>query len=230
MRSTDLLLPAAVLWDMDGTLVDTEPLWFAAEAALAARHGVPWGPSESEHLIGMPLEVYGGVLVDAGVPLTVEQVIEQMVAEVAVGLRRAAVFRPGVVDLLGALVDAGVPCALVTMSYRELAAPVVAQAPPGSLPVVVTGEDVRQGKPHPEPYLRAAELLGVAIQDCVAIEDSPPGISSAMAAGARTLGVPHLLPVEARPGLSRAASLADVSLATLAAIHAGEVVDLPGRR
>ncbi len=219
-------LPTAVLWDMDGTLVDTEPLWFAAEAALAARHRVAWGPELSSELVGMPLEVYGAARVAQGVDLTVAQGVDELVAEVRVGLLAEIGWRPGVPELLAALAEAGVPCAMVTMSYRALAEPVVAQAPDGVFGVIVAGEDVEQGKPHPEPYLRAAAALGIEPGRCVAIEDSPPGISSAMAAGARTLGVPHLLEVEPRPGICGARSVAGTVLGVGPELGAGRVVDL----
>jgi HAD superfamily hydrolase (TIGR01509 family) len=219
-------LPAAVLWDMDGTLVDTEPLWFAAEATIAERHGVPWGPDLSAQLVGMPLERYAQILVEHGVELPVPDLVGALVDMVATGLDRRITWQPGALDLLAALSAADVPCALVTMSYRRLADTVVAQAPTGTFQVVVTGDDVEHGKPHPEPYLRAAAELGVEPHRCVALEDSPPGIGSAMASGARTLGVPHMVPVEARPGLSRVPTLAGIGLADLARIVAGEDLDL----
>lgn len=225
---TSPALPAAVLWDMDGTLVDTEPLWIATERGVAERFGVAWTAELSASLIGMPLDVYAGLLVRQGVGLTPAAVIELMVAEVAAGLAEQVTWQPGVPALLADLAAAGVPCALVTMSYRSLAEPVLARAPEGAFRVLVAGDEVDHGKPHPEPYLRAAAALGVPIEDCVAIEDSPPGITSAMAAGARTIGVPHILPVEPRPGLSRVRSLAQVGLAELARVHAGEVLDLHG--
>jgi HAD superfamily hydrolase (TIGR01509 family) len=222
----DPALPAAVLWDMDGTLVDTEPLWFAAEAAIAERHGVPWGPDLSAELVGMPLERYAQMLVDRGVELSAPDVVAALVDMVADGLDREVTWQPGVLDLLAELSDAGVPCALVTMSYRRLADVVVAQAPAGTFRVVVTGDDVEHGKPHPEPYLRAAAALGVAPHRCVALEDSPPGIGSALASGARTIGVPHMVPVEPRPGLSRVPTLVGLGLADLARVVAGEDLDL----
>jgi len=219
-------LPAAVLWDMDGTLVDTEPLWFAAEAAIAERHGVPWGPELSAQLVGMPLERYAQMLVERGVALPTPDLVSALVDIVSAGLDQRITWQPGVLDLLAELAAAGVPCALVTMSYRRLADAVVAKAPAGAFRVVVTGDDVEHGKPHPEPYLRAAAELGVEPHRCVALEDSPPGIGSAMASGARTLGVPHMVPVEPRPGLSRVPTLAGIGLAELARIVAGEDLDL----
>lgn len=219
-------LPAAVLWDMDGTLVDTEPLWFAAEAAIAERHGVPWGPELSAQLVGMPLDRYAQMLVERGVELSATDVVAALVDMVAAGLDHDVTWQPGVLDLLAELSAAHVPCALVTMSYRRLADTVVARAPAGAFQVVVSGDDVEHGKPHPEPYLRAAAELGVEPHRCVALEDSPPGIGSAMAAGARTVGVPHMVPVEPRPGLSRVPTLAGIGLADLARIAGGEDLDL----
>lgn len=219
-------LPAAVLWDMDGTLVDTEPAWMAAEEELVEEFGGVWTAEDSIRMIGMPLEPAAAILQAHGVELSVEAIGERLVASVVASVGRRLDWQPGAVELLAAVRDAGVPCALVTMSYREFAEAVLVQGPPGTFDVVVTGDEVTHGKPHPEPYLRAAELLGVDITRCVAIEDSPPGVASALASGARTLGVQHIAPVVARPGLSRARSLEQVGLDELRAIVGGEVLEL----
>jgi HAD superfamily hydrolase (TIGR01509 family) len=226
----NLTMPAAVLWDMDGTLVDTEPLWFAAEREVAASRGLVWDPEVSKSLVGMPLHVYGSMLVERGAGTDAAQVVDELIGRVVAELAAQVTWRPGALELLTDLVERGVPTALVTMSYRVLADLVVAQAPAGAFPVVVTGDDVTNGKPDPEAYLRAAHELGVPIDQCVAIEDSPPGLGSALSSGARTLGVPHIVPVEPRPGLSRAASLTDVGLDDLARMVSGEVLDLTGGR
>ncbi len=117
------------------------------------------------------------------------------------------------------------PCGLVTMSYRSIADRVVAHAPPGAFGAVVTGDTVSRGKPHPEPYVTAAAKLGVDIARAVAVEDSPTGLASATAAGARPLAVPHIVPIPPAPGLSRVDSLAEVTLADLATIAAGTPID-----
>lgn len=221
-------LPAAVLWDMDGTLVDTEPGWMAAERMLVEQHGGTWTREEAEAMVGLPLTEGAARLQAAGVALPVPEIVERMLDHVVATLDEHADWQPGARELLLALRDAGVPCALVTMSYRRLAEAVLASAPAGAFAVLVTGDEVTHGKPHPEPYLTAATALGVDIAECVAIEDSPPGIGSALAAGARTLGVQHIVPVEARPGLSRVDSLAGVTLADLARLRAGEVIDRLG--
>jgi len=98
----------------------------------------------------------------------------------------------------------------------------------GAIRVVVAGDDVTRGKPDPEPYLTAAARLGVDPRDCVAIEDSPGGLRSAMAAGAKTIGVPNIVAVDPAPGLSRFPDLLSITLADLAAVHAGEVIDRIG--
>lgn len=221
-------LPAAVLWDMDGTLVDTEPAWMAAEAGLVEQFGGTWTPQDAVQMIGMSLTPAAEILQRHGVDLPVEVIGERLVASVVAAVGRHLIWQPGALELLAALRGAGVRCALVTMSYREFAEAVIGQGPPGAFEVVVTGDEVEHGKPHPEPYLTAARLLGVDIADCVAIEDSRPGIASALAAGARTLGVQHIVPVDRQPGLSRTDSLERIGLAELARLRAGDVIDLLG--
>ncbi len=222
-------LPAAVLWDMDGTLIDTEPCWIAAERQLVESYGGTWSQEEAEALIGVALLDAAPVFQAAGVDLEPREIARRLTATV-IDLLPTATFQPGALELLAQLTAAGVPSAIVTASYRPMVDAVVALTPPGSFAAVVTGDEVARGKPDPLPYLRAAELLGVDPRHCVAIEDSPPGITAALASGARTLGVPHQLPVPPRPGLSRVASLADVTLADLTRLRAGEVLDgLAGR-
>ncbi|WP_341272831.1 HAD family phosphatase [Xylanimonas ulmi] len=218
-------LPAAVLWDMDGTLVDTEPYWIAAEHALVDAHGGQWSHEQALQLVGNSLLASARILQDAGVRLEAEAIVDWLLDRVVDDVRRHTPWQPGARELLAALAEAGVPCALVTMSYRRLAN-VVAEQTAGALRVVVAGDDVRLGKPHPESYLTAAELLGVPIERCVAIEDSPTGIASASASGARVLGVEAMVPVPRAPGLSRATSLRAVGLREVARIHAGAVLDL----
>ena len=217
-------LPAAVLWDMDGTLIDTEPCWIAAERQLVESFGGTWSQEEAEALIGVALLDAAPVFQGAGVDLEPREIARRLTATV-IEMLPTATFQPGALELLAQLTAAGVPSAIVTASYRPMVDAVVALTPPGSFAAVVTGDEVARGKPDPLPYLRAAELLGVDPEHCVAIEDSPPGITAALASGARTLGVPHQLPVPPRPGLSRVASLADVTLADLTLLRAGEVLD-----
>jgi HAD superfamily hydrolase (TIGR01509 family) len=218
-RMTDVTRPAAVLWDMDGTLVDTEPYWIEAEYDLVAEHGGAWSDEHAHALIGSPLMVSAEYIRHhGGVDLAPEAVVQRLLDHVSARVRERMPWQPGARELLGELVDAGVPCALVTMSWTQLASAVLEALPAGWFDVVVTGDEVTHGKPHPEPYLLAASRLGVEVADCVAIEDSVPGLASAEAAGARTIAVPHLVPIPPAPGRVRVRSLEDVDLAALAVV------------
>jgi len=195
-------LPAAVLWDMDGTLVDTEPYWIEAEHALAAEHGATWSHEQAMHLVGSDLLDSGRYIVDEmGLDLTPEQVVDRLLDGVVGRVVEAVPWRPGARELLAALRREGVPCALVTMSWRRFTDPVLAHLPEGTFDAVVTGDAVSRGKPHPEPYETAARLLGVEPADAVAIEDSETGTRSAEAAGCTVVVVPLHVPVE--PGERR---------------------------
>lgn len=220
-------LPDAVLWDMDGTLVDTEPYWMAAETAVVSRHGGTWTHQQGLQLVGNDLLVSARVIREqTGIPGTDEEIIGQIISEVVEHVRAdGAPWRPGALELLATLRAAGVPCALVTMSYAVLADAVVEQAPAGTFAVVVTGDQVTRGKPDPEPYLLAAERLGVDVRRTVAIEDSSVGVASALASGAHTIAVPLMVPIEPRDGLSRLRSLEGVGLDLVVAVAGGARLD-----
>ncbi|WP_350349912.1 HAD family phosphatase [Agromyces sp. G08B096] len=187
-------LPAAVLWDMDGTIVDTEPYWMAAEVELFASYGIDWTHEESMQVVGMGLWEAAELFRRRGVGMAADDIVAHLTEQVRRRLADDGVpWRPGARELLEALREGGVPTALVTMSIRSMAEDVVRAIPFDAFDVLVTGDEVDEPKPHPEPYLRAAELLGVDIADCVAIEDSPAGVTSASASGALALGVPNIL-------------------------------------
>ena len=190
----ELVGAAAVLFDLDGTLIDTEPVWMAAELRLAAAHGARWTEQDAVACIGNPIPVSAQRLRDAGVALPVEEIVQRLLGEVVSVVRGEIPWQPGAAQLLKSL-HGRVPLALVTMSYRSLAGAVLDALPDGTFTAVVTGDEVTHGKPHPEPYLRACALLGVRPQDCVVVEDSPAGIASGLAAGARVVAVPHVAPL-----------------------------------
>jgi len=206
----------AVLWDMDGTLVDTEPYWFDVEFELVAEFGGTWTDADAVSLVGFDLiDSAHELRKRGGVQLEPVQVVERLLDGVIARVAEQLPWRPGAPELLAECVAAGIPCVLVTMSWRRLADAVIASAPAGSFVASVTGDEVRNGKPHPEPYLAAAAELGADPADCVAIEDSPTGVASALAAGCATLGVPHVVPIAAAPGLTLVESLDGVRLADL---------------
>jgi HAD superfamily hydrolase (TIGR01509 family) len=188
--------PAAVLWDMDGTLVDTEPYWIEVEYEIAERHGGTWSHAHALNLVGNDLLDSGRYIREhMGIEPSPEQIVEELLDGVVARVERAVPWQPGAREQLAALRGAGVPCALVTMSYERFVAPILAALPPGTFDVVVTGDRVELGKPHPEPYLKAAAGLGVAPGDCLAVEDSNTGAKSAESAGCTVLVIPNHVPV-----------------------------------
>jgi HAD superfamily hydrolase (TIGR01509 family) len=218
-------LPAAVLWDMDGTLINSEPYWMAAEGELTREHGVPWTHEDGLQLVGRALVDSAAIMQRAGVRLEIPEIVDYLITRVIAQVEIEVPWQDGAVEVLAAVRELGVPCALVTMSYRSFADAFVAQAAPGTFDVTVTGDEVSQGKPHPEAYLRAAEMLGVPIEDCLVVEDSPSGIASGLASGATTVGIEVMVPVEPQPGLSRIRSLRTLTSETLGRLVAGEVLD-----
>ncbi|HWI32432.1 MAG TPA: HAD family phosphatase [Microbacterium sp.] len=189
--------PRAVLWDMDGTLVDTEPYWMAAEFPLVESFGGTWSHEQGLQLVGMGLEDAARIFQAAGVRMAVHDIIDTLTDDV---MRQLAIkgvpFRPGARELLESLKRAGIRTALVTMSLRRMAQSVVDLIDFDAFDVIVAGDDSTRPKPFPDPYLQACAALGMDPADAVAIEDSPNGLRSAVASGAVSLGVPHMVSLE----------------------------------
>ncbi|MFZ4298607.1 HAD family hydrolase [Streptomyces cinereoruber] len=207
---------AAVLFDMDGTLVDTETLWWDATEEVAARLGHRLTAADAPEVVGRAVEDTAAHLVRA----TGMSGTAGVASALATAFRRrvdaGAPLRPGAGRLLAELDREGVPFALVSASPRSVVDAVTGGAL-ARVPFAFTlsADDTARTKPHPDPYRTAAERLGVPVASCVAVEDSPDGTASADAAGCVVLVVPSLLPVEPGPGRVFAESLEEVSLATL---------------
>ncbi len=216
----------AVLFDMDGTLMDTEPLWFQSEMEYAAPYGKPWTTEQAEAMVGNQMLVTGRALKEwTGSEDSPEQIVQHLIdwMEQAVSSQPLR-WRPGAERLVQELKQAGVPLALVTSSPKVLADAVVSRLP-GVFDVVISANDVQNMKPNPEPYLKAAEQLGVSPAGTVILEDSPSGLTSGIAAGGNVIGIPCVVPIPAQERLSRVGSVEDLDLATLRRIAAGSVVD-----
>lgn len=213
--------PAAVLWDMDGTLIDSEHYWLSSEKALAAEHGATWSETDGLDLVGMSLYESTAVIKERiGSNLAPEQIIERLTNDVVGHLNRHVPWRPGARELLLELRERGIRTALVTMSLRRMAMSVVNALDAdfggmGAFDVVIGGDEVPRGKPHPDPYLIAAQRLGVAIEECIAIEDSLNGLLSAEASGAVAIGVPNVVQLPERDGRHIWPTLEGVSVSNL---------------
>ncbi|WP_453984085.1 HAD family hydrolase [Brevibacterium casei] len=212
--------PAAVLWDMDGTLVDTEPFWIAAETELMTAHGLPWSEEQGLEFVGNDLLTSAEMMREAGLDLPAPVIVDTLLTAVIAAVGQRVPFRPGALELLEALRAEGIPCVMVTMSYRRLAEAVISACPPGSFAGLIGGDDVARGKPDPEPYLAGAALLGLDPGDCVALEDSRPGLASAEAAGTIPIGIPHLVDLDPAPGTTLWPSLAGRSVDDLREVSA----------
>jgi HAD superfamily hydrolase (TIGR01509 family) len=206
----------AVLFDMDGLLVDSEPLWFEVECAVMARLHGEWSEADQQALVGGSLtRTVSYLLARAVRPASREDVGRWLVAGMtSLLMSRTLTMLPGAGKLLAEVRAAGLPHALVTSSERPVMDAVLLQLGV-SFDATVCANDVTCGKPDPEPYLRAASLLGADPPSCVALEDSPNGVASAETAGCRVVAVPSLVPIPARPGRVVAASLRQVDLAML---------------
>lgn len=214
--STTTATLAAALWDFDGTLADTEPLWVAAEYDLINGLGHSWSHEHAQHLVGNALIDSGAYILDViGRPdLTPAWVVQELLGRVVRALSTQPIpWRPGALDLLRSFSEAGVPCALVSASYRVLLDAALGQLPPDTFQASVAGDEVSHGKPHPEPYERACRLLGVQARDCVVFEDSGTGARSGNAAGALVLAVPNLVDIPVAPRRVRVSSMTELDAA-----------------
>ena len=205
--------PHAVLWDLDGTLIDSESYWIEAETNLARRYPGDWDHSNGLELIGLALPVSCGIMRERiGIhDLTIDEMINELTDAVLLNLKREIPWRPGARELLLALNEAGIRQALVTMSMRRMALTVANSFEAEVFEVVVAGEDVVNGKPHPESFLKAAELLGVLPENCVAFEDSLNGLASAESAGTKAVAVPNMMHIPEVPGRTIWSGLEDKS-------------------
>lgn len=221
--------PAAALWDFDGTLVDTEPVWVQAQYALTDRLGVRWTDQDAERLVGNALLDSGRYIVSVldaqlgpGHGWTPAGVVDELVTRVVAHIREHDIpWRPGARELLASFAAAGVPSALVSASYRVILDAVLDRLAPDTFATVVAGDDVTHGKPHPEPYLTAAHRLGVSAADCVVLEDSVPGAASGNAAGAVVVGIRHLVALPAQPRRVVIDTLAGLDAEAMARLVAG---------
>ncbi|ULR49291.1 HAD-IA family hydrolase [Streptomyces deccanensis] len=204
----------AALFDMDGTLVDTERLWWDAVAEVAARLGRALSEADQPDVLGRPVEHTADWLA-ALTGADRDALAAELHQEFADRVRTGTVPRPGALELLRALAREDVPTALVTASPRAVADTVLDVLGRDLFAVSVTADDTEHTKPAPDPYLAACRALGVDPAACVAVEDTRTGVTSAEAAGCVVLAVPSLAPIEEAPGRTVRESLEGVTPASL---------------
>ena len=210
-------LPAAVLFDMDGLLVETETIWYDAETVVMTELGAGWGPEHQATLVGGPLEFAVSYMVDhAGGTADHDDVLDRLLHVMEGLLRSEPVhWRPGARALLTALGDAGVPCALVSASWRTLVDAVtdavLHEVGHDAFVTTVAGDEVERTKPFPDPYLLAAERIGVTSAHCVVLEDSHTGTRAGVASGALVVAVPSLVDIAPADGLRVVRSLEELT-------------------
>lgn len=218
------MLPTALLFDMDGTLTDTEALWVESENRTLESLGSSWRGEDTKDIIGMDLTDAAAHIIEVrSLDITAVELANLLVdGVVKIGREQGMPWRPGAYELLELSVELGIPSALVTSSYIQFAELALENAPTGSLTSVVTGDQVTHGKPHPEPFLAAADKLDVPIGESMAFEDSRPGLVSAHSAGAITVGVPFQVELPRLKGVRIVRSLSDIGRQELERLVSGE--------
>ena len=212
--------PQAVLFDMDGTLVDTESLWWQATEKVSAGLGHALSTADKPEVVGRPVDHTAAHLhrvTAARCPRSdISSALHQEFAALVTGRTEP---RPGVIALLDLLNEASIPLAVVSASPREIVDAVLESLGPDRFATSVAAGETARAKPAPDPYLAAARQLGVPPADCVAVEDSPVGLASAEAAGCRVLAIPSLVPIDPAPGRLIRDSLCGVDLELLRSIR-----------
>lgn len=187
---------SAVLFDMDGTLVDTEPMWLASETELMLRFGYEWTLADQAHCLGGPLDRVGQYMFElAGSVETPEWFTETLISLTEAHLRDGAALMEGAQDLMALCEGLDLPMALVSASPRVLVDAVLDNLKGHNFAISISSDDVTNVKPDPEGYLAAARYLNVAISECLILEDSATGVAAASASGGLVVAIPHLVPI-----------------------------------
>lgn len=211
--------PQAVLFDHDGTLMDTEPLWDLAKRRLAAEHGGTWTAQDTDDVMGRSIGLTLQRLRERGVELEDRAMGERLVLLSRELLREQdPELIPGVEALLEEVAAAGIPAGIVTNATTEIAEHTATKGPENMFDVIIGDRELAQGiaaKPSPEGYLEAARRLRVDPAQCIAIEDSPSGVEAAQAAGMTVVVVPGALPVDPQRGTVHLTDHRQLSLALL---------------
>jgi HAD superfamily hydrolase (TIGR01509 family) len=213
----------AVVFDMDGVLIDSEPVWERVRRGFVAERGGHWPADGQDRMMGMSTAEWSAYIsADFGIGLTPQQVAEQVIAGMAAEYEKHLPLLPGAIDAVRSL-SGEWPLAVASSSPRSLIETVLSTADLGSaFAAVVSSEEVPRGKPAPDVYLAAANRLCVPPKSCAAVEDSSNGLRSAAAAGFTVIAIPRPEYPPAPDALAQArlvlTSLTDLTPHTLASL------------
>lgn len=203
-------MTGALLFDMDGTLIDSEPIWHEQMRAFAREHRFEWTAEDNHWTTGRPMTEWGERMQQRGARLGPAQIVATVAGRVADVVRQDVPWLPGSLAMLEQVARAGIPAALITNASAENARALLDAAPEGSLRFAVSADDVERSKPDPEPYALAIERLGADASASIAFEDSGSGARSATAAGARLWFLTTQLTESPVPAERTYGTLADV--------------------
>ena len=210
--------PEAIFFDMDGLLVDTEPYWLATESELMAEFNVNWTEEDQLYCLGGPMAKVGNYMFElANYQQSPQWFVGELVERVAKKFMSISLM-PGVASLLNECQMQKIPSALVSASPRRLVNAVLEAVPNHPFAHTISADDVLRGKPHPDPYFRAAELLNVDIGRSIILEDSPTGVTAARASGAWVIAVPHIAAIAPAPKSVILASLENLTVKELVSL------------
>ena len=212
--------PKAVFFDMDGTLIDSEPLWFENEVKLMAQFDYAWTLEDQANCVGGPIQKTGNYMaaIVAGENQP-EFFMESLIAMVSADFEERLTFMPGALELLKELSAQGVKRALVSASPRQMLEATFRVLGGNYLELLISSDDVVNPKPSPECYLKAAKYFNLDIADCLILEDSGTGVLSARASGARVVAIPHLVKITGDKQVVVVESLAGMSVEQLFSLH-----------
>lgn len=210
----------ALLIDMDGTLVETESRWWAAERRVMEMHGSTWEEDDQNQAIGGPLfkvVEYMGAKANVNAEIIFKQIVDEMLDSFS---KYKSELLPGWEKIINEARNQGIKTALVTASNKVLADALLQNNSfENYFDLVITSDDVVDTKPHPEPYLTAAKHFGLDVLECLAFEDSNTGITSSLGAGIPTIALPDRVLLDARRGMKILNSLQGLNLNDLKDMH-----------
>ena len=207
---------SAVLFDMDGTLIDSEPLWLQAEIEIMAELGCHWDQQDQINCLGGPTERTEKYMQERSNNVKPYGYFGKKLDEMMeIKLANELEIVPNARELLVDCKEAGLKIGLVTASAGNLMRSVLKRFPNNFFDVAVSRDDVNKSKPDPAPYLLAAKLLDVENKFCVVFEDSPTGVESGLRSGSQVVGIPHLTQLAPHENLRTIKAIADVNFEQL---------------